>query len=354
MGTVRSAEHHVESTHADWLRLYVRERLPAASAEARGTIVFVHGTFTPSAGFDCSAPGYSWLTDAAEHGFNAYAFDLRGYGRSSKPPEEVLEAAGNRPLCRYDEALLDIDDVVDFARARTGSERVHLIGWSWGTLTTALYALAHPDKVGRLVLTAPLSEGGAMAVFPEERTATDPGGLLFGSKEKSFSILADEEDPLRFNRKIGPYGHWSLTDAARHGAASMPPGDREQWLDPEVSAIFARDLRANLGVEGDTVEGPSGAQNDLFDYYVVGRRFYDPAELRTPTMIVRGDSDFANRADPVNDFFERLGAEEKLCVHLGNMSHSFFLERQAALARSLIYEFLVARKAPLLNPEPTR
>lgn len=350
MHGLRSAEHFVTSSNANWLELYVRERLPAASVEAKGTILFVHGTFTPSAAFDCSAPGYSWLSDAAEHGFNAYALDLRGYGRSSKPPKE-LTAPGAKPLCRHDEALLDIDDVVKFARSRTGCERVHLVGWSWGTLTTALYALAHPGKVGRLVLTAPLSEGGAMALFSEERTATDPGGLLFGSKEKSFHILADAEDPLRFNRKIGAYGYWSLTDARRHGAASMPPGDRESWLDPAVSAAFDRDLRANLGTEGDIVEGPSGAQNDLFDYYVVGRRFYDPAELRTPTMVIRGDSDFANRPGPVDDFFERLGAEEKLCVHLGNMSHNFFLERQASLARKLVYDFLLARQAPLLNPE---
>src|SRR5690606_33672553 len=49
----------------------------------------------------------------------------------------------------------DIDAVVDYVRELRGVERVSLVGWSLGGPRAGGYALAHPDKVARLVLLAP-------------------------------------------------------------------------------------------------------------------------------------------------------------------------------------------------------
>lgn len=332
---VKRNKHLLPSSHHSDLQIHVREARTGASIESRGTIVFVHGTFTPGIAFDCSAPGYSWLHDAASNGFDAYAPDLRGYGQSSKLK---LDPRNSPPFCRYNEAVHDIDDVVDFARAQTGQERVFLVGWSWGSLTTAMYTLRHPEKIDKLVLTSPLSYDGAMARHGKPPVATDPGGQLFAIGD--FAVLADREDPALFNRKIGPYGRWSLTDSSHHALASMPPGDPDQWIDPVVAQAFAQDLREAMNVKDGFAESPTGAQNDLFEFYVMKREFYDPANLKTPTLIVRGEYDFANRAAGIDKFFSRLGAKNKAFIQLGNMSHNFFLERNAPFARSVVYSFL--------------
>jgi len=47
-----------------------------------------------------------------------------------------------------------LDNVVDFVRERTGSERVSLLGYCMGGTMSAMYAALHPDKVQNLMLMA--------------------------------------------------------------------------------------------------------------------------------------------------------------------------------------------------------
>jgi pimeloyl-ACP methyl ester carboxylesterase len=331
--TFGKKEHQVQSSHAAWLKLYVREALPVDSPP-RAVIILVHGTFMPGVIYDCSAPGYSWLEDAASQGIAAYYVDLRGYGQSSRPPPEEA----NKPFCRHDQAILDIDDVVEFARRRTGAEQVSLFGFSWGSLTVPLYALANPSKVRKIVLAAPLSRGGEMAGTGQPPMTDDPGGMLFSC---GFSVLRDAERPNEFNSRIGTFCRWSRTDSARHAAASLPSGVVSDWIDPTVSGAVRRDFAAVSGSDGDISESPTGAQCDLFDYYVRGRRFYDPADLNLPTLVMRGERDFANRAEAVSEYFSQLGAKEKSLVTLGSKTHTFFLEKNAAFARAVVHEFLL-------------
>jgi pimeloyl-ACP methyl ester carboxylesterase len=65
--------------------------------------------------------------------------DLRGYGRSGKPPgvDDYTMAY----------LLADVLGVVD----DTGAERVHVVGHDWGAAIAWALAALHPERVGRLV-----------------------------------------------------------------------------------------------------------------------------------------------------------------------------------------------------------
>src|SRR6185436_15905186 len=70
-------------------RLYVRE-VAAAGAAARdaknGVVLFLHGFGTPSeVAFDVPYKDYSWMAYLARSGFDVFAMDLTGYGRSTRP-----------------------------------------------------------------------------------------------------------------------------------------------------------------------------------------------------------------------------------------------------------------------------
>lgn len=71
-------------------------------------------------------------------------YDQRGGGRSD------LVADPQRLSWRH-----HVDDL-DAVRSRFGVRRVALIGLSWGSALALLYADAHPDRVGRLLLIAPM------------------------------------------------------------------------------------------------------------------------------------------------------------------------------------------------------
>ena len=68
-------------------RIYVRERARVARADAtKGVVLFVHGAGTPAAvAFDTSRPDYSWMAYLAAAGYDTFAMDQTGYGRSTRP-----------------------------------------------------------------------------------------------------------------------------------------------------------------------------------------------------------------------------------------------------------------------------
>jgi pimeloyl-ACP methyl ester carboxylesterase len=88
-------------------------------------------------------------------GYDVYLVDLRGYGRSTRPPEMEKPAAENPPIVRTDVAVRDVGATVDHILAHRGLTKLNLIGWSWGTAIMGRYATQNSDRVNRLVLYAP-------------------------------------------------------------------------------------------------------------------------------------------------------------------------------------------------------
>src|SRR5947207_15849825 len=71
--------------------MYVREVVRAGTAlrggAANRVILFVHGGGTPGAvAFDVQHQDYSWMEFLARAGFDVFAMDMTGYGRSTRPP----------------------------------------------------------------------------------------------------------------------------------------------------------------------------------------------------------------------------------------------------------------------------
>src|SRR4051812_1886219 len=72
--------------------LYVRERAQAGvvargPAAASRVVLFVHGAGTPAeVSFDVPYRDFSWMGYLASAGFDVFAVDMTGYGRSSRTP----------------------------------------------------------------------------------------------------------------------------------------------------------------------------------------------------------------------------------------------------------------------------
>ena len=71
--------------------IYVRERVQAGTALRSGSnadrvALFVHGAGTPAeVAFDVPQPDYSWMAYLARAGYDVFAMDTTGYGRSYRP-----------------------------------------------------------------------------------------------------------------------------------------------------------------------------------------------------------------------------------------------------------------------------
>jgi pimeloyl-ACP methyl ester carboxylesterase len=99
-----------------------------------------------------------------------YALELPGYGESDKPAES-LDMAG------HVRALLEVMDAEQLRQAS-------FIGLSWGGQVAQEFAIAHPERVDRLVL--------ADALFD----STEEGLAHLAKIQAPTLILWDEEDTL--------------------------------------------------------------------------------------------------------------------------------------------------------------
>lgn len=154
--------------------LYVRNKRPRdlATFSADNIVLFVHGaTYPAGTSFDLQLDGLSWMDYIANQGYDVYLVDVRGYGKSSRPAEMDQPANRNPPIVRTETAARDYGAAVDFVLKRRGVSKLNVLGWSWGTVITALYTSQNNEKVNRLVLYAPVW-------LRQTKSLTDKGGVL--------------------------------------------------------------------------------------------------------------------------------------------------------------------------------
>src|SRR5258706_3541140 len=112
-------------------------------------------TYPAETAFDLKLSGLSWMDYIARRGYDVYLVDVRGYGKSTRPPEMDQPAPDNGPIVHTATAVKDVGSAVEFIRKRRGVDKINLIGWSWGTSIMGWYTAQNIDKVNKLVLYAP-------------------------------------------------------------------------------------------------------------------------------------------------------------------------------------------------------
>ena len=151
-GLALAAEDYMVDSGDPGIRLFIRNKHPAGMTQFRSqrTVLYVHGaTQAASSTFDLSIDGESWMDHIARQGYDVYLVDLRGYGRSTRPPEFNQPATDNPPVVRTDVAVRDVEAAVDFVLAHRKVSSLDLMGWSWGTVLMGRYASQHKDRVHR-------------------------------------------------------------------------------------------------------------------------------------------------------------------------------------------------------------
>ncbi|HVA39065.1 MAG TPA: alpha/beta fold hydrolase, partial [Candidatus Binataceae bacterium] len=246
--------------------------------------------------------GVSWMDYLARHGWDVWLVDLRGYGRSTRPPEMAAPPEANPPIVRTAVALRDFGAAVDFIRARRGADAISIMGWSWGTVIVGAYAAANPDKVARLVLNAPVW------LRPPPAAPAPP---------------------------LGAYQAWTVEQARRNLQTGAPEDRRADlmpaaWFEAWKTAALATDPEGARETP-PVVRSPNCAPADSRDYWQAGKPYYDPAGIAAPTLVIHGEWDGLLPLSMAVAVFERLTrAGAKRLVEIGEGTHLLMLERNRA------------------------
>jgi pimeloyl-ACP methyl ester carboxylesterase len=305
------------------IELYVRNKHPrgATRFSADKILLFVHGATYPSeTTFDLKLNGLSWMDYIAQHGYDVYLVDVRGFGKSTRPPEMNQPAEDNAPIVRTDTAVKDVAATIDFILRRRGASKLNLMGWSWGTSIMGWYATQHNERVNRLVLYAPL-------------------------------WISTSPQLVSPNITLGAYR--SVTrEAARSRWLKGVPEDRKSdlipagWFDAWADATFASDP---LGASQTppVLRAPNGAVQDGREFWSAGKMLYDPAAIRVPTLLAHAEWDADLPSYMVYEYFARLtNAPYKRYVQIGEGTHTIIMEKNRMQLFEAVQQFLDERFTP--------
>lgn len=269
------AHRVIKRTPAGEVKLFVwRKR----AADARlGTILFVHGSSVSSTPvFDLQIPGRpeaSTMDWFARLGYDTWCFDCEGYGRSDKWRPVNADVA-----CGAD----DLAAVSQYVIKATGAEQVLLYGASSGALRAGLFAQHHPERVRRLALDAFVWTGEGSPTLAERR-------------KRLPEYRASLRRPIdrKFVHSIFTRDHPGTSDLT--------------VVDAFADAVLALD---------DSM--PNGTYIDM----TANLPLVDPAKLRAPTLILRGQWDGIASYEDLAKFFARLPNPDKQLVVMPGIAHS--------------------------------
>jgi pimeloyl-ACP methyl ester carboxylesterase len=245
------------------LSLFLRLlRAPTAKSKSRRAVLYVHGATFPSAlsiahRFD----GKSWRDALNEAGFDVWGLDFYGFGHSDRYPEMDRPAIENPPLCVAEDAAKQVEAGVRFILGHQTLEKLSLISHSWGSMPACLFAGSHPSLVDRLVLFAPISRRGPRRY---ETPAPFPAWRIVTSADQWSRFIEDvpANEPPVLSRVH--FAEWS-----------------ERYLDSDPESR-SRDPAG--------VKTPLGPFSEIIKAWH-GQLAYDPATVRAPVAIVRGEWD---------------------------------------------------------------
>jgi pimeloyl-ACP methyl ester carboxylesterase len=299
------------------ISLFVRNKRPRdlKRFSAERTLLFVHGsTYPAETAFDLKLDGLSWMDYIAGHGYDVYLVDVRGYGRSTRPPEMEQPAHLNAPIVRADTAIRDVGSAVDFALQRRGIKKLNLLGWSWGTTLMGGFTSANNDKVNKLALYA-----------PQWIRATP-----------SLSDLGGELGAYRLVSSASARTRW-LTGVPEDKQATLIPSG---WFEAWAEATFATDPWGNAQTP-KVLRAPNGTVQDSREVWSKGRSIYDPGKITVPVLLVHADWDQDLPIDMTKTYFSQLAnARYRRWVEIGEGTHSIMMEKNRMQLFRAVQSFL--------------
>lgn len=288
---------------------------------AGSPVLFVHGATFSGRIFDIPHPGLNWLQDIAQSGLCAYALDIRGYGLS-----KLSDFPPARPYATGAEAIEDIADAVEWISAQHGGVPVSLVGWSWGTLTTARYvAQSMKSLVNALVLYAP----------------------IFAERNQGWiDMLVDPDDPQRL-RQLSPFRLVTMADTRERWDSQIPAGADwrcENAMTALVEASIVDDGAITLA-PSSAFRVPNGTFLDLWECFN-GRSLYDPAGITCPTLLIRGSQDPTSTRNDALGLLDRLGAPDRAYIEIAEGTHFINAEHRAPALFAQVAAFLLRINRP--------
>ena len=268
----------------DGTRVFWRHASPEGG-KARARILIIHGFAEHSGRYGHALGGF------AGHGIDAWAVDLRGYGKSD---------GGRGCIGSFDDYLADVGAMLAAAAPDRGTVPCFLLGHSMGGLVATRFLQEKPSGVRGLLLSSPFFRV-RMPVPAVKRAAA----RVLSTFWPTFA-LPTNLDPSGLSR------------------------------DPEVGRAYVAD--------------PLVLQKGTTRWFVETTRaqtvaFARAPELRLPVLLVHGAADPIVDPEASRELFDRLGSQDKTLRLWPELRHEILNEPEKEQVLGLMIEWVEKRIA---------
>jgi pimeloyl-ACP methyl ester carboxylesterase len=332
-GGLRTIDHRVPHTSTvpankgEQVQIFVREKVISSdSGKPRPVVLMVHGGVSPSTlAFDVEHETYSWMAYLARAGFDVYAMDMTGYGKSAHPKmddpcnvgpalQKTLIPKTLKETCKpsYPFQLVnrqsehdELDRVIEYIRKLRGVDKVNLLGWSGGGYRTGTYTSQRPEKVEKLVIYASSN-------YSRKNPSAPPPAL----PAPGFPITIQSRD-LAEKQRWFPFAKC---------ADQIEPGMPDRiWQ-----------LSQQHDPEGMTW-GPGVMRAPTRTYW--GWNTEEAKRIKVPTLVMLGEFDELNPSN--KQLYEDLGSDNKVFISIACGSHFLVWEKNHGALHEASRQWLV-------------
>jgi pimeloyl-ACP methyl ester carboxylesterase len=284
--TIQQRESWIQVGASDQVYLKEKWRDDAPRGPA---ILMIHGYNSLGAlgNYDVPVKDFSAMDLLAARGYDVFALDLRGFGKSAHPGS-----------IGWEDNVSDVHAATTFIREQRGGARVTLLGGSYGGAITYTVASRYPDLVDRLVLLATPYR----AMKPEGRAMLNMLAQVAEQKKMTYIPVPASDRP----------------DAATINS------------DPDVIK-----WRFEISQTSD-LRVPIPPLREMFTFAAADA----VRGVRASTLVVVGDKDFIVSIEDTLALLNDLGASEKSLIVVGNAGHGLMYETQHRYIWGLIAQGL--------------
>ena len=266
-------------------------------------------------GAPTTATDYCWIDDLTDD-YTVISWDQRGCGRT------YYHNAENDPensTVSFEQAVEDLDALVDYACDRFGQDKVIIMGHSYGSLLGSQYALDYPDKVSHYIGIGQevLEEDWYSYIYVYEDALAKAKEVGDDTSEMEAVYQAFINDPNLINMNAISnvtlkYHPVSVTSDVSTAATVFSPYmgvDDVRWLLVIAKALTGDDTYERL---------ISPLMYHLLDFNAYKRS----TDYQVPVLFISGSEDWSCPVGLIEEYFDVITAPRKDMYLLDGCGHS--------------------------------
>ena len=193
-------------------------------------ILLIHGVTYSSHEFDINYKDYSLVRRLAREGYAVWRLDITGFGQSDAVTDGFLPDS--------DYAAEDINAAVEAIVKKTGQDKIDVLGWSWGTVTTGRFASKHPEQLDRLILYAPILCGlGEYEVSDPFHQNTWENAADDFQRDETGALDYSITDPVVIELFCSSCWHYDKESSPNGGRRDICVSETEKLIDLSVITV---------------------------------------------------------------------------------------------------------------------